>query len=925
MNFAGEAGSARESCEQSAVKFGCFISSGVDGHFAAAEMAEGSSTASTATGMTLKIGSRVEVVAKQLLGTVQFIGETEFSPGKWIGVVLDEPRGKNNGIINGKEYFKAPENRGLFVRQNQLRIVTDKRDSTSSSSIPRAPSFHSSNSSIASSKSTQEAMTTSVPAPSGLKPPSKRISTQNQSIVSSSTAASAIPSTPTQPPLVKTQPSVSLPSPTTESPLVNELQAQVKDLQEKLETLIMKRSEDRAKLKEYEKCKIQLEYLENFKKQVTESQSSLQKQLAMAKREAKEAVEALAKRESEVRELEETAEMATLDKEMAEEKYESLQREMEQLKERLEEVTIEFEIMKSELDSRETPAGADGQPVTSYQIKQLESKNEKLTEALLKLRDLALSDKEELKKVQKELTSSRTECDELRKTKEKLQHEVVSFEEQISDLKEQVDSALGSHRMVEILTEKNLELEEKLDKLMEDQEILEKLLDANEQLLEEEKSCEQELIQERDMLQGTINKMIHDNEATKSVVKDYETTITKFRDLVANLRKENEQLKAARVESINAHEKELASKFEHDQENIEYKIRLKEQKIKDLEEQLVKANEKHLSYDEQLVSKNEEITRLNKSIEGLKFNMEEKEAQVSNLKKALKAKIDELSEAVIRRDLAEKKLSNAFKDSDEKGTQLQEQVEKLQGQLEAKKKEYEETLTHLQADVDRAEAQTVELKRQLKLISNHGKGSPRIASASLAGDSPHLARSDNLSSVFSSPSMSTGSCQPGSPLEESYLQQINSLRRVISLLKHENASLLMQANLKKVALQGSLHRQGSKQLTGPKMEQITRLRKEISSLERKSASLLLSLRVNQISAKEKRHLGLESAQLNLQLTQLRSQLNHLLDPLCKGVDASGEIWARLTVPSIDAKEQAAQVVPVDLSLSQLMKLHQSLL
>lgn len=893
-------------------------------------MAEVAPTASTAAGGTLQIGSRVEVVGKHLLGRVVFIGETEFSPGKWIGVVLDEPRGKNNGIVQGKEYFRAPDNHGLFVRQTQVRIINEK------SSGIRVPSFHSSNSSIASSvkSSSQDPMTSSANnapslAPSGVKPPSKRIATaitpQGTSSMPSA-SQSAIPSitSTAQTPTVKTQPNVSLPSPTTESPLVNELQAQVKDLQEKLETLIMKRNEDKAKLKEYEKCKIQLEYLENFKKQMTESQSSLQKQLAMAKREAKDATENLAKKEAEVRELEETAEMATLDKEMAEEKYENLQREMEQLKEKLEIVTIDFEIMKSELDSKEVPAGTDGQPVTSYQIKQLESKNEKLTEALLKLRDLSIEDKNELTKVSKELEKYKTEYDDLLKTKEKLQQEVLSYEDQINDLKEQVDSTLGSHQMVEILTEKNLELEEKLDKLVEDQEILEKLLDANEQLLEEQKACEQELLQEKDMLKCTISKMAHEKEATKAVIIDYETTLKKFRDLVADLRKEKEDLEAARNKSISAQEKEIASKFEHDQENIEYKIRLKEQKIKDLEEQLTRSNEVHVSYEEQLNGKNEEITRLNQSIESLKVTIEEKEAQVANLKKALKTKIDELSEAVIRRDLAEKKLSNACKDSDEKGTQFQDQVEKLKAQLEAKKKEYEETLTHLQADVDRAEAQTAELKRQLKLMSTHGKNTSRITSAHLV-DSPHTPRSENLSSVFSSPSMSAGSCQPGSPLEESYIQQINSLRRVISLLKHENCSLIMQASVKKLALEGSVNRQTSKQLAHSKIEKITQLRKEISSLERKGASLLLGLRINQFSAKEKREIGIESAQLNLQLSRLRSQLNHLLDPLCKGNSSGDEISAKLTVQSYDCNEQVSTVIPVDVSLNQLKQLQNLLL
>lgn len=62
------------------------------------------------------------------------------------------------------------------------------------------------------------------------------------------------------------------------------LRNQVKDLEEKLETLKMKRTEDKAKLKELEKHKIQLEQLQEWKTKMQEQQAELQKQLKEAKR-----------------------------------------------------------------------------------------------------------------------------------------------------------------------------------------------------------------------------------------------------------------------------------------------------------------------------------------------------------------------------------------------------------------------------------------------------------------------------------------------------------------------------------------------------------------------------------------------------------------------------------------------------------------
>lgn len=40
--------------------------------------------------------------------------------GKWIGVELDEPKGKNNGTVQGKSYFSCPDNHGIFVRASQV-------------------------------------------------------------------------------------------------------------------------------------------------------------------------------------------------------------------------------------------------------------------------------------------------------------------------------------------------------------------------------------------------------------------------------------------------------------------------------------------------------------------------------------------------------------------------------------------------------------------------------------------------------------------------------------------------------------------------------------------------------------------------------------------------------------------------------------
>ena len=57
----------------------------------------------------------------------------------------------------------------------------------------------------------------------------------------------------------------------------------IEDLQEKLDTIMAKRGEDRDKIREFEKTKLQLEQLLEYKARITESQADLQKQLAQVR------------------------------------------------------------------------------------------------------------------------------------------------------------------------------------------------------------------------------------------------------------------------------------------------------------------------------------------------------------------------------------------------------------------------------------------------------------------------------------------------------------------------------------------------------------------------------------------------------------------------------------------------------------------
>jgi dynactin complex subunit len=66
------------------------------------------------TEKSLRLNQRVEVTGKDVRGIVAYVGSTMFASGKWIGVILDEPKGKNNGTVQGKTYFQVTINYYLF-------------------------------------------------------------------------------------------------------------------------------------------------------------------------------------------------------------------------------------------------------------------------------------------------------------------------------------------------------------------------------------------------------------------------------------------------------------------------------------------------------------------------------------------------------------------------------------------------------------------------------------------------------------------------------------------------------------------------------------------------------------------------------------------------------------------------------------------
>ncbi|XP_077149263.1 CAP-Gly domain-containing linker protein 1 isoform X2 [Ranitomeya variabilis] len=107
-------------------------------------------------------------------GFIQFLGETQFAPGQWAGIVLDEAIGKNDGSVGGVRYFQCEALRGIFTRPSKLsrKPLEDETNGDHTASRATSPTSMSSSNVVSSMpasmatplKSTTTSMESNTPA-----------------------------------------------------------------------------------------------------------------------------------------------------------------------------------------------------------------------------------------------------------------------------------------------------------------------------------------------------------------------------------------------------------------------------------------------------------------------------------------------------------------------------------------------------------------------------------------------------------------------------------------------------------------------------------------------------------------------------------------------------------------------------------------
>nr|XP_046246092.1 CAP-Gly domain-containing linker protein 3 isoform X1 [Scatophagus argus] len=78
-------------------------------------------------GLNVEVGDQV-LVAGQKNGIVRYYGKTDFAPGYWFGIELDQPTGKHDGSVFGVRYFSCLPKYGVFAPPSRVQRIGGPKD-----------------------------------------------------------------------------------------------------------------------------------------------------------------------------------------------------------------------------------------------------------------------------------------------------------------------------------------------------------------------------------------------------------------------------------------------------------------------------------------------------------------------------------------------------------------------------------------------------------------------------------------------------------------------------------------------------------------------------------------------------------------------------------------------------------------------------
>ncbi|KAJ1668652.1 hypothetical protein IW140_002061 [Coemansia sp. RSA 1813] len=339
---------------------------------------------------------------------------------------------------------------------------------------------------------------------------------------------------------------------------------QYEELRLKYKYLEQKRSEDRQRLQEADKIRAEAEQALRVRDKLATKVTAQQEDMRALKIKLKEVGAEREKSEASYSEAMDMMEMLSVDKEMAEEKAESLAQEISTLREQLAEASTNLDVYKQEGD-HSAVLSADRSSATVLEFTQLQKQNERLKEALVRLRDVTTENETHLNQKIKQLEREVQTVQELVDENSLLKEELSVRDSQIEDLKERLDDSFGAEEMIEDLSERNLTLSGKVEELQSTIENLEALCEVNNEMDEARTEELQGLRAEIDKLNVVVNDKNNSIDKLEEAVAVFQYNISQYRELVSSLQgdvqrlREREQSQATEAATISSRTQEMES------------------------------------------------------------------------------------------------------------------------------------------------------------------------------------------------------------------------------------------------------------------------------------------------------------------------------------------------------------------------------
>nr|CAD7453456.1 unnamed protein product [Timema tahoe] len=661
------------------------------------------------------LGDRVIIMSGQgsKAGTLKYRGTTEFAPGDWCGVELDDPVGKNDGSVEGVRYFKCEPKFGLFAPAHKL-------SKSPSSRRPSTCQVHQRPGSALKKVGSRESLTSVTSTTSSMRGPRVRLGV-------TSLAQKVGVRTPTSPLVAKT----------TLQDVLHEKEQHIERLlkERELERAEITRAAGQAENAEQKLVKYKLEF-EQYKNDCEAKLLSYQDVLKKFDMEKKEllslledekhrvedlqfrvAEESIMKGDIEVSNASNLERIRQLEESLAEERHKSelLEHDSNKLfeaEESLARYRDDLETLRKELDNARSKLES--------RTAESETETSQLKQELEKVKFELKNKNEEVEKI---TTKNESERDRLKKEsdetsiafKQQLEETTKQFVAQIEALQKQLNESQQSmeanNKTAETISkERDSEITTLRDKLEEAHKLLQIKADDLNKSAETTKEIEAILKKELDDTRATLKLKIEELDKSLNQTKDQGKEIEKLRSELENMQKSlasktedlNKQVIAAtEVESVLKKQLEVSENIlkEKTQELTKsFAERLTEAKegtaaIKHVQDELQERESEISSLKGELIKLKEEMVRYKEQMKQTHAKeIEEKLLLIQQVEKQLDEKEGVLKDA---RGEAEKQQEKA-KDNEGKVQALMEEKNSLMEKLAISTKNMEMLSTELQ-------------------------------------------------------------------------------------------------------------------------------------------------------------------------------------------------------------------------------------